>query len=465
MAKNAIDRRDFLKMMGISTAAVGLNFSVPKVVGRNEKGLILESEEEYGGFQVQKLSGDKPPYEYDPEVLKRMNEKFTMFSRNVWDPERANRPELTENLTKERLVDGQGKVPNQTRLDYAFMGASWALADMGGGGPQYNWNVQTGMIRGMGLPDLGPWNPADLDMTWEDASLAVKHASKFYGASLAGIAELNPLWLYSDIYAPSEDDNERTIPVVSEGERFEKTEDAYYIPSSMNRVIVLAFEEDYDAIENSPGRLASAAVGNGYSRMAITAFFLSEFIRALGYRAIPAGNHIGLSVPMAIDAGLGQAGRHGLLMTPKYGPRVRLAKVITDMPLVTDSPIDFGVTEFCEVCKLCATECPSGSISAGPRTWAGESASNNDGAYKWYVKLEGCYDFNGFSCSNCKRVCPFNKPNNSWLHKATRDVINGKVGALSSIMVQMDQASGYGQQKQSDEFWKLSGDDCITTRE
>jgi hypothetical protein len=32
-------------------------------------------------------------------------------------------------------------------------------------------------------------------------------------------------------------------------------------------------------------------------------------------------------------------------------------------------------------------------------------------------------------------------------------------------MVQMDQASGYGQQKQSDEFWKLSGDDCITTRE
>ena len=52
------------------------------------------------------------------------------------------------------------------------------------------------------------------------------------------------------------------------------------------------------------------------------------------------------SIPIAIDAGLGELGRNGLLVTPKYGPRVRLAKILTNMPLVPDSPIRFGVTEF-----------------------------------------------------------------------------------------------------------------------
>jgi reductive dehalogenase len=276
---------------------------------------------------------------------------------------------------------------------------------------------------------------------------------------------LNPLWLYSDHHAPTDEDRARGIPVLQDGDRFEQTEDAWYIPASMNRVVALAFEEDYHAIANSPGRLASAAVGNGYSRMANTAFFLAEFIRCLGYRAIPSGNGVGLSVPIAIDAGLGEYGRMGLLMTPKYGPRVRLAKVITDMPLTTDAPIRFGVVEFCESCKLCATECPSSAVTDGERTWEGKSISNNPGIFKWYGDLEKCYDFNGFSCSNCKRICPFNKPNNSWLHQLTRKLVERRVGAVDELMVKLDQASGYGTQVEATEFWARNGSTTITARE
>jgi hypothetical protein len=98
----------------------------------------------------------------------------------------------------------------------------------------------------------------------------------------------------------------------------EKTGDAWYIPRTMNRVVALGFEEYFLGIANSPGRLASAAVGDGYSRMAVTSTTLAQFIRHLGYRAIPAGNGFGLSIPIAIDAGLGELGRNGLLMTPKY---------------------------------------------------------------------------------------------------------------------------------------------------
>jgi reductive dehalogenase len=464
MSEKSIKRRDFLRVLGIGGAALGAGLTIPTVIARTENGVLVESKDEYGGFLVEKMTNGKYPYQCNLDVLKRMSQKFTVFSRNRWDPARQNRPELTEDLEDLYLVKGKGKVPNRTRLDYAFMAASWCLANSRRY-PSYKWDVQSGMVRFLKRINPHPWDPGDLDMSWEDAAIVVKHAARFYGASLAGIAQLNPFWLYSDHYAPKKEQKERAIPVLSEGERFEQTDDAWYIPKSMNRVLVLAFEEDFQAISNSPGKLASAAVGNGYSRMAFTAFTVAEFIRALGYHAIPAGNGVGLSIPMAVDAGLGQLGRMGLLVTPKYGPRVRLAKVITDMPLVPDSPINFGVTEFCDSCMLCADHCPSGAITKGPFTWEGKSPSNNPGVYKWYAEPEKCYDFNGFSCSNCKRVCPFNKPNNSWLHRMIRQIVKSKVRILDKIMVTFDQAGGYGEQLQGSKFWKMNGDKTITGRE
>ena len=464
MAKSTIDRRDFLKLMGLGTSAAGASFLAPRIIAKTPNGVLIESPDEYGGFQVERLDENKFPYTYDSSRLKKMSEKSTTFSRNTWDPARQNRPETKENLTQINLVDGKGVVPNQTRLDYALMDAAWHGA-RSGGGLSYNWESGRYGMMGRLSEQLGPWDPSDLDMSWEEASLAVKHAGLFYGASLAGIAELNPLWIYSDSFSPTREDRSRAIPVLSDGERFERGQDAWYIPKSMNRAVALAFEENYLGIANSPGRLASAAVGDGYSRMAFTANTLAQFIRGLGYRAIPAGNGTGLSIPIAIDAGLGQLGRMGLLMTPKYGPRVRLAKVLTDMPLVPDAPIEFGVTEFCESCMLCAEHCPSDAISDGERTWEGLSKSNNPGTYKWYINSEKCYDFNGFSCSNCKRVCPFTKPNNSWLHRVIRTAIQGKINPLNKLMVTLDQASGYGQQLQDTEFWKMDGKKCITARE
>jgi reductive dehalogenase len=478
MSEKAMDRRHFLTALGTGSAAVGLGtpglagisvtlgglLSVPRVVGATERGVLVESEAEYGGFLVEKLLRGGLPYEVDPAVLRPMREVDNVFSRNGWDPIRLNRPEREEDITHRNLVEGEGKIPNQNRLDYALMAAAWRHASMGGS-RDYDWDGVGGQVRGAGLDQMGPWDPADMDMSWEEATVAVRHAALFLGASLAGVAEMNPLWLYRDIHSPTREDRARSIPVHRTEDRFERTSEAWYIPESMNRVVALAFEEDFHGISNSPGRLASAATGNGYSRMAVTAGQVADFIRGLGYRALPAGNGVGLSIPIAIDAGLGQLGRMGLLVTPKYGPRVRLAKVITDMPLVPDSPIDFGVTEFCEVCMLCAEDCPSESVTKGSRTWEGTSVSNNPGALKWYTKPEGCYDFNGFSCSNCKRVCPFNKPNNSWLHRMIRGMIEGRSLPADRVMVKLDQASGYGEQTQDTQFWQMEGPVSITARE
>lgn len=458
-----MERRDFLKWFSGGTACLGLSTTAPTLLGRTREGMALESPREYGSLPVERLFGGNKPYQIDSGTLRPMREKMTVFSRNMWDPERRIILDAAEDLSHKRLVEGKGRIPENTRLDYALMAASWSYAHSGG--ITYRWDGPSGMARGEGLGDLGPWNPRDIDMSWKDATRAVKHAALFYGASLAGVAELNPLWIYSDILAPRKKNREHVLPVLTEGERYEKTKEAWYIPRSMNRVISLAFEEDFHAISNSPGKLASAAVGDGYSRMAVTSSTLAEFIRGLGYRALPAGNGVGLSIPIAIDAGLGELGRMGLLVTPKFGPRVRLAKVITDMPLLPDLPIRFGVTEFCETCMLCAEHCPSGSISEGPRTWRGGSRSNNAGVFKWYITPETCFDYNGFSCSNCKRVCPFTKPNNSWLHRIVREVIKGRIKPLNDLMVNMDQASGYGEQLSDREFWKRDGHKSITARE
>ena len=120
---------------------------------------------------------------------------------------------------------------------------------------------------------------------------------------------------------------------------------------------------------------------------------MAIFIRYLGYRAIPSANDTALNVPLAMEAGLGEAGRSGLLITRKFGPRVRLCKVFTDLPLLNDTYKPFGVTEFCKVCKKCAIHCPFQAIPDGDMTTDGHNISNHSGILKYYSNYEKCFQF------------------------------------------------------------------------
>ena len=64
-----------------------------------------------------------------------------------------------------------------------------------------------------------------------------------------------------------------------------------------------------------------------------------------------------------IAAGLGKIGINGLLVTPEYGPRIRLAGVLTDMPANTGKATENAVPEFCKSCGLCIEKCPAQAIS------------------------------------------------------------------------------------------------------
>jgi len=63
----------------------------------------------------------------------------------------------------------------------------------------------------------------------------------------------------------------------------------------------------------------------------------------------------------AYCAGLGEIGWSKVFLTPEYGPRVRFAAVLTDMPLEPD-PLYDG-PPLCDRCMLCAKDCSTGAIS------------------------------------------------------------------------------------------------------
>ncbi|MDZ7698833.1 MAG: reductive dehalogenase domain-containing protein [Deltaproteobacteria bacterium] len=139
----------------------------------------------------------------------------------------------------------------------------------------------------------------------------------------------------------------------------------------------------------------------------------------MGYKAVAEHNrHYDLlMVPLAVDAGLGELGRQGYLIADKYGPRVRLFAVQTDMPLIPDSPIDLGAERFCEACLKCTESCPSKSIPV--------EKTVNRGMLRWKLNEETCFDYwgkIGTDCCVCMAVCPFSRPNRT-LHKLVKYVL------------------------------------------
>jgi reductive dehalogenase len=227
----------------------------------------------------------------------------------------------------------------------------------------------------------------------EEATNRVKGFALHLGADLVGIAEINPLWVYS-----------------RRGEIFWDNWEEWgaEIDITHKYAIVFAMEMSRDMVWAAPHTASAVESGVVYAKGALIATELASFIANLGYSAT--ANHLRhydvLLVPMAVDAGLGELGRFGYLITREFGPRVRLGCVTTDLPLVPGRPVDIGVEDFCRRCIKCAHCCPSKSIPF-------DAPREVNGTLRWKLNAETCFDYwgkLGTDCNLCMRVCPWSHP-------------------------------------------------------
>ena len=169
-------------------------------------------------------------------------------------------------------------------------------------------------------------------------------------------------------------------------------------------------------IDNAPSfvyfqhyRTANALLDN-------VAFRLSAKIEENGYLSIPiaASQSLGKNNPYkgvlphktaAVLSGLGFVGKSGLFLSEEFGSKLRLATVLTDMPLQSEKPI---IENGCGECTACMRACPAGAIYGEKPTTDGERNFDAEKCSR-YMK-ENFQDIGrGSVCGICIKVCPKNK--------------------------------------------------------
>ncbi|MEM5788058.1 MAG: 4Fe-4S dicluster domain-containing protein [Syntrophobacteraceae bacterium] len=143
-------------------------------------------------------------------------------------------------------------------------------------------------------------------------------------------------------------------------------------------------------------------------------------------------------VPVAIESGLGELGKNGVLINRRFGPRGSFPIVTTDLPLIPDKQVDLGIQEFCRVCNKCARACPVQAIPTGEPVVA-------NGLSRWPLDGDKCWSFikENPKCMACMGACPYNKKDLA-IHRLAVWLITRKSLVANWLLVKLDDALGYG---------------------
>ena len=239
----------------------------------------------------------------------------------------------------------------------------------------------------------GPVAANQIEKSASALSTSVKQFALRHGACDVGITGLQPYHVYTHIGRGSGTWGE---------------------PIDLDHRWAIAFtvEMDHAIMRTAPAAPVVAESARQYVESAKIAIQLATLIRSLGYpaRAHIDGNYRVIAPLVARDAGLGEIGRMGILMTPRLGPRVRLGVVTTDLPLIADAPgDDLSVLDFCTLCQKCAENCPTHAIPFGDRVSVDEGR-------RWIIDADSCFRFwnaVGTDCGRCMTVCPYSHPDNA----------------------------------------------------
>lgn len=176
-----------------------------------------------------------------------------------------------------------------------------------------------------------------------------------------------------------------------------ETTDAEQFPT----VIVCLLEQDWELTQKIPSDEAEQAAFFGYAEGMTRTAMLAEYLKGLGYRAAPQGlTGDGVAIHYGVEAGLGQLGVNGQLLTPEAGSRCRILMLTTDAEMSRDHPVDYGLHKVCDECQACVRNCPVGAIPKTRKPFRGVLKSKLNTARCLPVVAQAG------GCAICMKVCP-----------------------------------------------------------
>jgi ferredoxin len=172
-----------------------------------------------------------------------------------------------------------------------------------------------------------------------------------------------------------------------------------------DHAICMAMEQEYEPTQTIPSMAAEHTHHGTYRVEGAAGLELADWLRSMGYHAqVQSPNdNSGVYIPMFVQAGLGQLGANGQLLSPHFGSRARLMMITTDAPVVYDQPVDYGIHKFCQECQVCVQRCPARALMKEKIWYRG--VEKNKLIYKRCRPIMARY----LGCGICMKVCPIQK--------------------------------------------------------
>ena len=242
-------------------------------------------------------------------------------------------------------------------------------------------------------------------------------------------------------------------------------ESAYYSHDKLGRpieakyenAIILAMGKDWGAVHASTGSdwIGDPVSFQAYQHLGLVAETMANYINRLGWDASPqygpsfVNKYSVLMPPLLLRAGIGEVSRTGIILSPYLGLGFKAAAVLTNMPVVADKPVDFGLQHFCQECQICALSCPSHAISTGDKVMY-------NGYETWKLDVRRCASFNftnkqGTMCNRCVKSCPWSQPQ-TWPHNLVRRMVTHSRRA-QKIAIRAARRLGTEQDHPDEKWW------------
>ncbi len=441
---SSLNRREFLKDLGLFGAgAAGLSMLGPiEALGETWSDKAGIAERPFWVHQV-----DKPTVEIDWDAIYRFDERNTV--RRGWS-KYLDEETFKDLSTRKAIYDlnREGKDGYSIR-DIAMYNASGIGATQSFIGPtSANTPEDAGVAKWEGTP--------------EENSEMIRAALRAFGAATVGFVELDEN-TEKLIYAIDPDGKE--IVISEDQDVPEETDTQRIIPKKARWVITWTVQMSGEQLSRAPSPLGAATTSLAYARNRAIQSRLQTFLRAIGYYGVGEAetNALGIAPAFGVLAGLGELSRLNRMISPEYGPMVRVFKMVTNLPVAPTKPIDAGIFNFCKSCMTCATYCPSGTLSTSPEpSYTTQGGWNRGGVKTWYENSISCRNYwaeIGTNCGICFAVCPFSVRDRALIHSmvkgtiGTTTIFNGALAEMSRTVYSpgpKDQP-----QKSVEDWWKL----------